>query len=68
MSKVSDGRSVRVGLVGPKLKPKGVSDGQPVNIPVPIGRSVGVTLGKAQPLSGWWYKRLMTATSGFGQK
>jgi hypothetical protein len=33
-SKVSDGRSVRVGLVGPKPRPAGVGDGQPVNIPV----------------------------------
>ncbi len=32
--KVSWGRQVRPGLVGPKLRPKGVSDGQPVNIPV----------------------------------
>jgi hypothetical protein len=27
-SKVSDGRSIRVGLVGPKARPKGVVDGQ----------------------------------------
>ena len=30
---VSWGRFVRPGLGGPKLRPKGVSDGQPVNIP-----------------------------------
>ena len=35
-SKVSDGRSVRVGLVGPKPRPRGVGDGQRVNIPVPV--------------------------------
>ena len=34
--KVSWGRLVRPGLVGPKLRPKGVSDGQQVNIPVPL--------------------------------
>ena len=33
-SKVSWGRFVRPGLVGPKARPKGVVDGQRVNIPV----------------------------------
>ena|GEM_PF-3158571 len=33
--KVSYGRFVRVGLVGPKPRPKGVGDGQLVNIPAP---------------------------------
>ncbi len=33
--KVSWGRIVRPGLVGPKSRPKGVDDGQQVNIPVP---------------------------------
>ena len=33
--KVSWGRFVRPGLVGPKVRPKGVADGQRVNIPVP---------------------------------
>ena len=32
--KVSWGRFVRPGLVGPKARPKGVVDGQRVNIPV----------------------------------
>ena len=37
--KVSWGRLVRPGLVGPKVRPKGVIDGQQVNIPVlPIDR------------------------------
>ena len=37
--KVSWARFVRPGLVGPKLRPKGVIDGQQVNIPVlPIRR------------------------------
>ena len=31
-SKVSWGRLIRPGLVDPKLRPKGVSDGQGVNI------------------------------------
>ncbi len=35
MPKVSYGRSVRVGLVGPKPRPKGVGDGQLVSIPAP---------------------------------
>lgn len=33
--KVSWGREIRPGLVGPKARPKGVADGQLVNIPVP---------------------------------
>ncbi len=33
--KVSYGRSVRVGLVGPKPRPRGVGDGQLVSIPAP---------------------------------
>ena len=37
-SKVSWGRLVRPGLVGPKSRPKGVDNGQQVNIPVPRGR------------------------------
>jgi hypothetical protein len=32
--KVSWGRYIRPGLVGPKTRPKGVADGQLVNIPV----------------------------------
>ena len=32
-SKVSDGRSVRVGLVGPKPRLRSVGDGHQVNIP-----------------------------------
>ena len=35
-SKVSWARVVPPGLVGPKLRPKGVDDGQQVNIPVPV--------------------------------
>ena len=34
--KVSWGRLVLPGLVGPKSRPKGVVDGQQVNIPVPL--------------------------------
>ena len=34
--KVSWGRLVHPGLVGPKSRPKGVVDGQQVNIPVPL--------------------------------
>ena len=35
--KDSWGRFVRPGLGDPKLRPKGVSDGEPVNIPAPPG-------------------------------
>ena len=35
-SKVSWGRLIRPGLVGPKLRPKGVSNGQSVNIRIPL--------------------------------
>ncbi len=34
--KVSWGRLVRPGLVGPKLRSKDVDDGQQANIPVPL--------------------------------
>ena len=34
MSKVSDGRLIRVGLVGPKPRLRSVGDGQRVKIPV----------------------------------
>ncbi len=34
--KVSWGRFVRPGLVGPKLRLKSVNDGHPVNIPEPL--------------------------------
>ena len=33
--KVSWGREIRSGLVGPKARPKGVADGEQVNIPAP---------------------------------
>ena len=36
MPKVSYGRLIRVGLVGPKLRAKAVSDGQLVSIPAPL--------------------------------
>jgi hypothetical protein len=35
--KVSHATAIGVGLVGPKARPKGVADGQQVNIPVPRG-------------------------------
>ena len=34
--KVSHATIIGVGLVGPKTRPKGVADGQQVNIPVPV--------------------------------
>ena len=36
MPKGSDGRFIHVGLVGPKPRPKGVGDGQTVDIPLPL--------------------------------
>ena len=36
MPKVSYGRFIHVGLVGPKPRPKGVGDGQTVYIPLPL--------------------------------
>jgi hypothetical protein len=36
MPKVSDGRYIHVGLVGPKPRPQGVGDGQTVDIPLPF--------------------------------
>ena len=36
--KVSWGRLIRPGLVGPKPRPKGVGDGKSVNIRTPLGR------------------------------
>ena len=44
--KVSWGRDIRPGLVGPKARPKGVADGQLVNIPVPS--CVRLTEGETQ--------------------
>ncbi len=35
--KVSWGREIRPGLVGPKVRPEGVADGWQVNIPAPLG-------------------------------
>jgi hypothetical protein len=51
MPKVSDGRLIRVGLVGPKPRPIGVGNGQQVNIPVPPGWSDGGTQ-KGKPAKG----------------
>ena len=36
MPKVSYGRLIRVGLVGPKVRAKAVTDGQLVSIPAPL--------------------------------
>ena len=49
---VSDGRSIHVGLVGPKPRLKSVGDGQPVNNPVPGCRSEGERGCEGQPLNG----------------
>ena len=52
MFKVSMAMSVNHGLVGPKLRLKGVDDGQQVNIPVLAIRCEGVRLLKRQA-SSW---------------
>ena len=44
--KVSWGREIRPGLVGPKVRPRGVADGQQVNIPAPL--TVRLTEGGTQ--------------------
>ena len=45
--------SIRVGLVGPKPRPKGVGDGQLVNIPVPpVVGAKRVTREGSQPSVG----------------
>ncbi len=44
--KVSWGREIHPGLVGPKARPQGVADGQQVNIPAPC--SVRLTEGGTQ--------------------
>ena len=41
--KVSLAMVINQGLGGPKAKPKGVADGQPVNIPAPLTFFNGVT-------------------------
>ena len=64
MSKVSDGRSVRVGLVGPKPRLTSVGDGQPVNIPVPEHGRTSRHLGKAEPLSGWRWQAVNGRDAG----
>ncbi len=51
-SKVSDARSVRVGLVGPKARLESVADGQPVNIPVPDRGAGQRGLRERQPPDG----------------
>ena len=52
--KVSWGRDIRPGLVGPKARPKGVGDGWQVNIPAPVGERYydGVTQ-KDRHTGGW---------------
>ena len=64
MSKVSDGRSVRVGLVGPKPRLRSVGDGQPVNIPAPTGGSAKEPPGEAEPLRGWRWQAVNDRDAG----
>ena len=63
--KVSWGRQIRPGLVGPKARPKGVADGQQVNIPVPpLLSDGGTTIGKT---TGYWTCRANLAGGVVGK-
>ena len=55
---------IRVGLVGPKPRPRGVGDGYPVNIPEPPERSEVVTQNgrPADPLDMVGAKRVGVET------
>ncbi len=55
MPKGSDGRYFRVGLVGPKPRPKGVGDGQTVDIPLPLAADEVRWRGRGEvgPPSRW---------------
>ena len=50
--KVSCARVIRAGLAGPKPRPKGVGDGERVNIPVPRLGAEGGRRRIGQPLIG----------------
>ena len=65
--KGSYARSLRVGLVGPKLRAKAVSDGQLVSIPAPlverfkaqglprkVGGSGPLDMARLRPKGVWW--------------
>ena len=45
--KVSHATSIGVGLVGPKVRPKGVADGEQVNIPVPRANRQGMLVDRS---------------------
>ena len=64
MSKVSDGRSVPVGLVGPKPRLRSVGDGQQVNIPVPAWGVQQGRAGKGEPLNGLRWQAGNTREAG----
>ena len=56
---------ISLGLVGPKARPKGVVDGQQVNIPVPNGFSDGGTQYAKRP--GDWKCRAKAAGCRVGK-
>ena len=70
MAEVSAARFILGGLVGPKVRPKGVADGQTVDIPLPLvdgqvlrkcgacyaERSVGVTASNRAGLVGFIWR------------
>ena len=56
--KVSWERVILPGLVGPKARPKGVVDGQQVNIPVPDSGVMQGWRRVAKPVIGFWYKHV----------
>jgi hypothetical protein len=47
MPEGSDGRYIRVGLVGPKPRPQGVGDGQTVDIPLPLADDQVLSRGRS---------------------
>ena len=55
MPKVSDGRYIHVGLVGPKPRRKRVGDGQTVDIPLPLADDQVLRWGRGEvgPSSCW---------------
>ena len=58
--KVSRGRFVRPGSAGPKPRPKGVGDGQRVNIPAPVQRVIPMRSAvdkQRLPMDAGWYVR-----------
>ena len=61
--KVSDGRRVHVGLVGPKLRANAVGDGQTVYIPLPLADDKVPLGGRCGVGRGWRWRCRLQARS-----